>query len=48
MLLLPSPFREMGAWRKTIELQKPGNSPAPGPEVLKRQRVAKNQAAQSP
>ena len=26
--------------------QKPGNSPEPGPEVVKRQRVAKERAAQ--
>ena len=29
-----------------MEPQKPGNSPGPGPEVVKRQRVAKDQAAQ--
>ena len=29
-----------------MEPQKPGNSPGPGPEVLERQRVAKEQAAQ--
>ena len=38
---LPDPFRGMGAWRKTMELQNPGNSPGSGPEVIKRQRVAK-------
>ena len=38
---LPDPFRGMGAWRKTMEPQKPGNSPGSGPEVIKRQRVAK-------
>ena len=36
----------MGAWWKTIELQKPGNSRRPGQEVEERQRVAKEQAAQ--
>ena len=36
----------MGAWRETIEPQKPGNSPRSGPEVVKRQRVAKKRAAQ--
>ena len=46
LFLLPDPFRGMGAWRKTMEPQKPGNSPRPGPEVVKRQRVAKEQAAQ--
>ena len=29
-----------------MEPQKPGNSPEPGPEVIERQRVAKEQAAQ--
>ena len=38
---LPDLFRGMGAWRKTMEPQKPGNSPGSGPEVVKRQRVAK-------
>ena len=46
LLLLPDPFRGMGAWRKTMEPQKPGNSPRHGPEVVERQRVAKEQAAQ--
>ena len=36
----------MGAWQKTMEPQKPGNSPGPGPEVVETQRVAKEQAAQ--
>ena len=43
---LPDPFRGMGAWRKTMEPQKPGNSPGSGPEVVKRQRVAKERVAQ--
>ena len=30
----------------TMEPQKPGNSPGPGPEVVERQRVAKEWAAQ--
>ena len=38
---LPDPFRGIGAWWKTMEPQKPGNSPGSGPEVIKRQRVAK-------
>ena len=38
---LPDPFRGMEAWRKTMEPQKPDNSPGSGPEVIKRQRVAK-------
>ena len=41
LLLLPDPFRAMGVWRKTMELQKPGNCPGSGPEVVGRQRVAK-------
>ena len=45
-LLLPDPFRGMGAWRKAMEPQKPGNSPGSGPEVVERQRVAKERAAQ--
>ena len=45
-LLLPDPFRRMGAWRKTMESQKPGNCQRPGPEVVKKQRVAKERAAQ--
>ena len=36
----------MGAWRKIIEPQKPGNSPGPGPEVVEKPRVAKEWAAQ--
>ena len=36
----------MGAWPKTMQPQKPGNSPRSGPEVVERQRVAKEQAAQ--
>ena len=36
----------MGAGRKIMEPQKPGNSPGSGPEVVKRQRVAKERAAQ--
>ena len=35
---LPDPFQGMGAWRKTMEPQKPANSPGSGPEVVKRQR----------
>ena len=46
MLLLSDPFRRMGAWRKTMKAQKPGNSPGSGPEIVKRQRVAKERAAQ--
>ena len=35
-----------GAWRKTMEPQKPGNSPGSGPEVVERQRIAKEWVAQ--
>ena len=35
----------MGAWQKTMEPQKLGNFPGPGPEVVERQRVAKESAA---
>ena len=31
---LPDPFRGMGAWRKTMEPQKPGNSPGSRPDVI--------------
>ena len=27
LLLLPDPFQKMGAWQKTMELEKSGNSP---------------------
>ena len=46
LLFLHDPFRGMGAWRKTMEPQKPGNSPGPGPVVIDRQRVTKEQAVQ--
>ena len=36
----------MGAWQKTMEPQKPCNSPRPGPEVVKRPRVSKERVAQ--
>ena len=36
----------MGAWQKTMKPQKPGNSSRPRPEVVGRQRVAKEQAEQ--
>ena len=40
MLLLKDLFQGMGAWRKTMEPQKPGNSPGPGPEVESRKRAS--------
>ena len=36
----------MGAWRETMEPQKPGNSPGFGPEIVQRQRVAQERAVQ--
>ena len=46
MMLLPDPFRGMGAWRKTMQSQKPGNSPGPGPKVVEKQSVAKERVVQ--
>ena len=46
VVVVIDPFREMGAWRKNMEPQKPGNSPRPRPEIAKRERVAKERAAQ--
>ena len=43
---LPHPFRGMGAWQMTMKPKKPGNSPGSGPEVVERQRVAKECVAQ--
>ena len=48
LLSLSDLFRGMGAWRKTMVPQKPGNSPRPEPEVVKGHRGAKERAAQSP
>ena len=48
LLLLPDLFRGMEAWWKTMEPQNLGNSPGPGSEVIERQNVAKERAAQSP
>ena len=44
LLLLPDSFRGIGVWRKIMEPQKPGNSPGLEPELVERQRVAKEQA----
>ena len=46
LLLLPDPFQGMGAGRKTMERRNPENSPGLGSEVVKRQKVAKERAAQ--
>ena len=46
-MLLPNPFRGMGAWWKTKEPQKLGNSPGPGPEVVKRQSHQRASSAMS-
>ena len=35
ILLLPDLFQGTRAWRETIEPQKPGNFPGPGPVVVK-------------
>ena len=43
MLLLPNPFREMGVWRKTMESQKLGNSPGPGPKVIETKKLPKSE-----
>ena len=39
------PLPRNGAWRKTMEPQKLGNFPGPGPKVVERQRVAKKRSA---
>ena len=31
LLLLPEPFQGMEPWQKTMEPQRPDNSPGPGP-----------------
>ena len=41
------PLPRMGARRKIMEPQKTENSSGPGPELVERQRVAKDQVAQS-
>ena len=46
LLLLPDFFLIMRSWRKTRELQKPGNSLGPGPEIVERDRVIKERALQ--
>ena len=46
MLLLLDPFRGMGAWRKTFEPQKPGNSQGPGPEIVESRIIVKERAVQ--
>ena len=46
LLLLPDPFQGTGACWKTMKPQKQSNSSGPAPEVLQRQKIAKEQAAQ--
>ena len=46
VVVVTGPFRGMGAWRKTMEPQRPGNSPGSGPEVVERQRISKKRAMQ--
>ena len=41
LLLFTRPLPRDGAWQKTTEPQKPGNSPGSGSEIVERQRVAK-------
>ena len=45
MLLLSEPLREMGAF-ESMKSQELGNSSGPVPEVVEKQRVAKERAAQ--
>ena len=45
LLLLPDPFLGMEAWQKTMKPHKLGNSPGSEPEVVKRQKIAKEGAA---
>ena len=45
-LLSPDPFPRMGAWRKTMEPQKPSNFTGCRPEIIERHRVVKKQAVQ--
>ena len=46
LVVVAQPFPRNGAWRKTMEPQKPGNSSGPAPEFVKKQRVVKERAAQ--
>ena len=46
-VVVTRPFRGTTAWRKTMEPQKQARSPGSGPEVVERQRIAKERAAQS-
>ena len=41
LLVFTRSLPRYGAWRETMEPQKLGNSPGSGPEVVQRQRVAK-------
>ena len=34
LLFLADPFQGMGAWRKAMEPQNPGNYPGPGTEIV--------------
>ena len=45
LVVVTHPFRWMGASRKTKESQKAGNSPGPEPEVIEKQKVAKESVA---
>ena len=45
LLLLPNSFRGMGTWWDTMKPQKRGSFPRPGPDVVERKAVAKEQTA---
>ena len=46
--VVTQPLPRVEAWQESMEPQKTGNSLGPGPEVVQRQRIAKERAAQSP
>ena len=48
LLVLPDPLRGMGAWRKTMEPLKPGNSTGPGSEIVEIESRQRANGAKSP
>ena len=46
VVVATKPLPRDKVWRKTMGLQKPGNSPGPETEVVERQRITKEGAAQ--
>jgi len=44
MVVLPDPFRGMGAWRNSTETQQSGHAPRSGPEVKNGRSSAKDGA----